>query len=110
MVLRGVHLLAPDAFELGAKTDAGSEPLAHCYVKTERATLGAERIFVHAMLLRAVEGVSIHTNAYEPVSPEGVGCNTVLLNRHFSVLCHSGSGGEAHKSQGNHQFFHNVMI
>lgn len=90
VVVAGVNLLGPDAVELGAETNAGSEPLTYGNVEAEGSAVYAERVLVAAVFLRSVGCGEVSTGRYVPVCPERVGGYAVLVGRDLSLLSHGG--------------------
>ena len=86
VVSAGVHLLCPNTVKLGTETDAGGKPLTYCDGEAEGATVRTEGIDVAVVLLRGVSSGEVGTSRHEPVSPERVGCYTVLLARNLYIL------------------------
>ena len=89
VVIAGINLLCPSTLELRTKTNTRRKPFTNGNIETERGAVNAERVLVAALFLRGVSGIGFNTCTYEPVCPERVGCDTILLSRSNGVLCHS---------------------
>ena len=101
MVVACIDFLGPSTLEFGAETDTGSKPLTNGNIETERGAINTERVLVAALFLRGVSSSRLNTCTYEPVCPERVCSNAVLLGRSNSVLCHS-TCGKTNKCKRNH--------
>ena len=94
------HRLAPDALQLGAETETGSEPLTD---SDRCAGVGAElleRAAVESVsvLLIGIPGSPFCASLDEPVAPERVGGDAVLQS--WILLSHRGQG---HSSQSQYR-------
>ena len=77
----GLDLTAPEAAQAGTETDARSEPLTDGHGQADGGTGAVEEagLVVKALLLVGVEHVIADIGGHEPVAPERVGQDAVLV-------------------------------